>query len=537
VVELVYFFWLAPALTRFFWHYSPDFSFNRLPVEDLAASPARFIRDGGMALLATTRFTLGGIPAWGAALFLGVLVAVPLFREMRAQSWRRQLPASLVLVTMIAALWVMNALMILRHPPLVWPDLLRVYYWIPASGLVLLGLVCSWGDWIAAYRGWRIAAAALLLGAVGGNIAALPHHRSVFETGHLQGSIAISEEMRYALAHRGAMYRAPLSIAHIPAYVALLERAPRGAEPPWDEFYFGGLYQATRTSGAPPRFIERLGGNIDSRFLSTTGRFESTAGGRLFVGGAGAYTQMRLNLPSNRLRGEVIVQRKGADASEPLRAEFVISASPHDALRFERWRQRVELPAGQAEITMGYEIDSSHLPTLFSVEVPAEFVGKVTAGWFIPTITHVGGESAAPVWFSQSRSPVTILDDNALAKLLPGSWRPVEARMRDGRVTDNGIELQPGGEIWLKANYIVSLLAGEAVAAGDSPGKPVTVRALWYKAGRLHSYQAPAPPDEVKRTQSFHAWCGEPGGWLVIAADPAQGMLPVVVRVSVVKQE
>ncbi len=540
VVELVYFFWLAPALTRLCWNYSPDFSFNRLPVEELAANPAQFCRDATQALLETTRFTLGRIPAWGAGLFLAALVAAPLAREWRERSWRRQLPVSLVIAAMIAALWVMNALMILRHPRILWADMMTVYYWIPTAVLVVLGLVCSWGDWIASSLGRRIALAALLLAAVVGNIAALPRHREVFESGHLKDSVATSEEMRYALTHRGApTYRAPLSIAYIPAYLTLLELAPpwNGTEPPWDEFYFGGLYLATRAPGAPPRFLEQLGGNVDSRFVSTDGRFETSARGTRFIGSNAAHTKMRLNLISNRLRGEVIMQRAGPDLSAPLAADFVISASPHDALRFERWHQRVVLPAGQAAITAPYEIDCSHLPTLFTVELSAESVGKATAGWFMPTITDVGGDSAAPVWFSRSSSPVTILDEAAFAKLLPDAWRPVEARMRDGRVTEAGIELQPGGEIWLKAHYIVSRLAGAAVVIGDTPGKPATVRALWYKAGRVQAYQPPGPPDEKARTQSFQAWCAEPGGWLVIAADPTPGLLPVVVRVSAVKQE
>jgi hypothetical protein len=104
-------------------------------------------------------------------------------------------------------------------------------------------------------------------------------------------------------------------------------------------------------------------------------------------------------------------------------------------------------------------------------------------------------------------------------------------------VTETGIELRPGGEIWLKVNYIVSLLAGEAVAVGDSPSNPGVVRALWYKGGRLDAYHPPRPPDEAKRTQSFQAWCAEPGGWFVIAVDPAPDSAPVTVRITVVKQE
>ena len=104
-------------------------------------------------------------------------------------------------------------------------------------------------------------------------------------------------------------------------------------------------------------------------------------------------------------------------------------------------------------------------------------------------------------------------------------------------MTAAGIELQPGGEIWLKVRSIVSHFAGEVNVPAGSDINPAMVRGLWYKAGRVQDYQPPSPPDKQARTQTFQAWCAEPGGWLVIAADPAPGWGPVVVRVTAVRQE
>jgi hypothetical protein len=47
------------------------------------------------------------------------------------------------MVLMLGALWAIYILMILRHPPLLWPDIRVVYYWIPTSVLVVLGLAWS----------------------------------------------------------------------------------------------------------------------------------------------------------------------------------------------------------------------------------------------------------------------------------------------------------------------------------------------------------------------------------------------------------
>jgi ABC-type polysaccharide/polyol phosphate export permease len=543
-IELVYFFWIAPALTKVLWGYAPDFSFNRLPLAELLDRPAEFAGQAWRLVVQNIGFTLGRMPSWAVLLVLAVAGGGVLVRGIRARTRPAHLSLAVVTVAMLLGIWVMYMLMILRHPPLLWADLQTVYYWIPTAALVVVGTAVGLANWADRFPGRRTILALVLLPFVGSNIAALPGHRRVFAGGHLEESIQQSREMRYALTHRGgASYVVPADIKEIAAFWALYELAPEPAYPavPWEQFGAGGLYPRTRDAGANVRFIEEFGGNADARFLSLsgTGRFFGGGDGSAFIGTTNGPMEMRVGIPANRLRGELRLQRTGTDTGTALSADFVIYAQPkpHAEPRFERWRSRVELPAGQMDTSVGYEIDGSGLPSLFTVEIPAAAAGQVVAGWRNPEITHVGRDSADPVWFFRSTAPVVALDEAALAKLLPGSWRPVRALMRNGRDTATGIELSPGGEIWFQVERLVSKFTGTAVSVTPSGrNRVIGTRAFWYKGGRLEVYKLPALGNEADGTRLFQAWSAEPGGWLVIATDPHPDLATVQVRILEVEE-
>jgi hypothetical protein len=265
------------------------------------------------------------------------------------------------------------------------------------------------------------------------------------------------------------------------------------------------------------------------------GSFFQTETGRNFIGAGSGSAEMRVATPSNRLRGELILQRVSADAGTPLLADFVIYAQPNPGVgpRYERWRGQVNLPAGARVAVAPYEIDSSGMPTLFTLDIPPESAGRLIAGWANPTITDVGRDSPAPAWLSPSVAPITVLDEQALARLLPTDWRPVQALMRGGRVTPAGIELSAGAEIWIQVRGIVSRFIGTArpLARVDRARASLT-RSFWYKAGRFETYLPPVPANKETGVQFFQAWCGEPGGWLVIAAYPHPETAPVLVHVT-----
>lgn len=535
-VGLVYFFWLAPALTRQFWGYDSDFSFNKLPMHELYAQPVRFATQAGELLLQTIGFTVGAIPRWLAAILLVGLFALAGMADIRGRSWRRQLPLSLLLGGLLVALWMMYALMILRHPPLLWDEIRRVYYWIPTSALIVLALGVGAGVWSARQPGVKPMLAALFAVLVVGNVLALPGHRRVLSAGALHESISTSREMRHMLMHgRDSAYLDSAEFERLPAFRTLWALAPsrhaRSPVPPDGQEGFGPF--AWR-AGAVVKFLKGYGGNTDSRFLATSGGLYQVSGGRGLIGITEGGAEMRVRFAANRLQAEMVLCRADNDAGGPLAVDFAVYASPvqYPEMRFERWRGRLELPAGENQISVRQDIDGSSLSTVFTVEIPAEYSGRVIAGWRNPDVQHVTRDTAQPLWLSHSRLPVVELEEPALSRLLPAGWRPERAFMRGGRIGENGIELSPGGEIWLRAPEKILRFKGRSVRADGVPTLGVNVTGLWYKGGRMQYYNPPMSDEPSSGTQSFQATSAEPGGWLVIAADDGDLWGKVMIHVT-----
>ena len=90
----------------------------------------------------------------------------------------------------------MNALMAIKHPPVTWPDVRRMYYWVPTSTLFLFMAT-------VALRGAlglglpRLAVRVVLVS----NLASLPTHRHYLETDHLSAEMAYSPSLLEALKH------------------------------------------------------------------------------------------------------------------------------------------------------------------------------------------------------------------------------------------------------------------------------------------------------------------------------------------------
>jgi hypothetical protein len=546
-LELVYFFWIAPALTKAFFGYDPDFSFNRLPFEELFQRPGYFAGQALALLIETCGLVLGRIPRWAVALVLAVFLGIALAHDQKLRSWRDRLPLTGLVAAALAALLAMYTLMILRFPLVLWTDIRLVYYWIPTGALIVLGTAAVFGGW-AGQGPWRkTALAGVLLAMVLRNTAALPEHRKVFAAGHLRPYVELTPEIRDALVHHDdPYYQVSSEVDEIPAYRALVHYVHDSDHPVVRRAEFGigttnrfarNRLALTVVSGEPVPFVWRFGGNVDSRHLSTSAELLETGDKRGFIGGAEGWMEMRVNLATNRLQGEVLVLRTDADVARPMWADFAIYAQPDKANRYPRWSTRVHLPVGQKEVRVPYAIDSSHLPTTFTLNIPAGLTGKIAAGWRVPYITDVGGDSPEPEWLNRSDAPAVVLDEAALHQLLPDEWRPLEARMRNGRVTNAGVELLPEGEIWFHVRGIVSKFIGiSTVVTSGVPAHRPEVNGFWYKAGRLDAYASPAPESTSASQQFFQAWCGEPGGWLVIAVDTNPTMSPVAVRVTEVTQ-
>jgi len=97
---------------------------------------------------------------------------------------------ALVVVPLLAPL------MVIKHPPVTWPDVRRMYYWVPTSTLFLFMAT-------VALRGAlglglpRLAVRVVLVS----NLASLPTHRHYLETDHLSAEMAYSPSLLEALKH------------------------------------------------------------------------------------------------------------------------------------------------------------------------------------------------------------------------------------------------------------------------------------------------------------------------------------------------
>jgi hypothetical protein len=289
-------------------------------------------------------------------------------------------------------------------------------------------------------------------------------------------------------------------------------------------------------SSLPVWFTRAFGGNADARFLVSGAPFQDRREWHKFIGVTSGTAEMKLTVPTNRIDGQVVLRRQPGAPRLVAAADFKIFAEADATNSLERWSQHVELPADQDEILMPYSIDCSSLPVRFTVTIPPALNGIAAAGWRGPMIQHTGRDGPdAPAWFSRGESPVVRLDEAALARLLPEGWRPESAFMHDGRVNAEGIELAPGGEIWLRVRGLVKEFLGTARMTGPAGYRPM-VRGIWYNSGRL-DVQTESLIRENDQMTDIRSWCAEPGGWLVIALDPGQAHASATVRIHKVTHQ
>ena len=221
-MEQLYFYKIAPFLTHHFFNYSPNFNFTKLAYADLWQSPGNYAKTAALALGNSVRFLLGCAPLWLLSSFLIFWIAQSL-RHVREHQWRQGLPLFIMISGSLIVLWIMYILMILKHPPILWPDIQRVYYWLPTGALALVGFAHILANCVGTGSNRnRLIATALLLFGVLGNILSLPHHRHIFETGCLQETIRDSFKIRDALINgERPGYYIPRVVQNDPAYHAL----------------------------------------------------------------------------------------------------------------------------------------------------------------------------------------------------------------------------------------------------------------------------------------------------------------------------
>lgn len=207
VVALAYNYQIAPRLTLLLNGYWPSFWYQHLPWQRFRATPVAYAAVGTRLFLGSAAFLFGNLPALAAAIPLGALVWM--VRAKYGGFWAAAAGAGL------AALAAMDTLMVLRHGALVWPDVQRVYYWLPQILLLIfLAAFALAGE----QTGRRLPILrAILLVALAANLVFLPGHRTIVNTVHELGREALGHAVRRALVTG----QAPPDIAANPVYRAL----------------------------------------------------------------------------------------------------------------------------------------------------------------------------------------------------------------------------------------------------------------------------------------------------------------------------
>ncbi|HKB58145.1 MAG TPA: hypothetical protein VKC51_11205, partial [Lacunisphaera sp.] len=269
-------------------------------------------------------------------------------------------------------------------------------------------------------------------------------------------------------------------------------------------------------SWQPLEFLRAFGGNVNStQLISFELKLQTLFAGRSFLGVDHGAGEMMLTAPSNRAQGEAVVCRvpgKTAPVAAKVRFEvFSVAGGNY----YPRWSAEVNLPEAQSEIIVPFPVDCGGSPLRFLVTVPPELAGRVVAGWRDLNVLHsVDGPEVPPMlqMWARDAEPANAA---MRAAVLPADWNPSAMYVRNARLGPRGLELLPGGEIWIKlAGIFVGINGVASVAEGvGMPVDPV-MHVLYCKGAKLDVVAESAIRDPGRRFE-FKARSAERDGWLV----------------------
>lgn len=289
-------------------------------------------------------------------------------------------------------------------------------------------------------------------------------------------------------------------------------------------------------SWRPLEFLRGFGGNANSMQLESCMELQTLRDGRTFLGVARGQGELRLLAPSYRLQVEAVLRRV-AGASDATDGKVRFEAfSVAGGNSYPRGIVELGLDEGQDEQVLVMPVDSGGSPLRFVVTVPAGLEGRVVAGWRAVNVLHsVDGPEAPSVLRSGARD-IHPADTDMRASLLPADWNRAEVHLRDVHPASQGVELRPGGEIWIRLTGMFSEIRGVATTAGRTPGSvdPV-LRVLFFKGAKLEVL-AQSAIREPERDFAFRGWSAERDGWLVITLEPYPTSPAVYLRLTAMKQ-
>jgi hypothetical protein len=206
---MLYRYLLAPQLTFSLNGYWPNFDYQNLPIKHFIKYFPKYLNMGFALYIDTFRYLTGNLPrAVGIGLLIVIIASTVYILKRKPelvgkdQKVLRTVVTEVLLINVLLII-VMFALMVLRHEPLMWPDVSRVYYWMPA----VVMLVMSISLLLRAFYSVRIPNWVLLLVmalAIAGNIVALPGHKAILEQGALMDYYGSSADLLNALKNKNS---------------------------------------------------------------------------------------------------------------------------------------------------------------------------------------------------------------------------------------------------------------------------------------------------------------------------------------------
>ena len=202
IAHTIYGKYIGPDLIRKHTGFEVSFQYQKLPWEKFFDSLGTFLWQGTVLLLNNFRFYFANLTG-GLTLFVWAAMCW-VFNKYRLRTepkpgFELKPFFALLFVGWVLLLIVMNALMVLRHEPLMWPDVRTFYYWIPTTVLVLLGVTFALYATVRQFAipTWipRVALLAFLIS----NVTALPEHNRITRSGHMQGYIAAAPHLLKAM--------------------------------------------------------------------------------------------------------------------------------------------------------------------------------------------------------------------------------------------------------------------------------------------------------------------------------------------------
>jgi hypothetical protein len=265
------------------------------------------------------------------------------------------------------------------------------------------------------------------------------------------------------------------------------------------------------------QLLELWGGNTavtawDSR--TKTPSAHTGSDGRVWLGRSEGEAALEFTLPVRRIAGEVVVQR--LSGNEPVLAEFTLRLAGESV---ERWWLDVALGARETMQSAVYQVDCEDRPFELHVRIPPAHAGKVFAGFRGPRILHAAPDDSPPPRLRPGDSHEVTIEPREIVTFLPDSAAQLRSVvMRGGAISDAGVVLSAGGELWLQFDRPVTL-TGAAVGEVDEGAVSLpAVRAGWYKGGRFE-IMTQSGLDRAIASTPFRLWSPEPDGWMVFTVD------------------